>query len=110
MSEGKIVNFIAECLSKDVTIIIKDNVEHLWKELKRTAKNRDHYLISDLEYYLIYTETEPNCIIIWEAINSDDDDFSIDLDTDDDWQSSDEEYNLDEEYNSDEDGDYSPET
>ena len=72
-----------------------------WRALKRSSKDHDHYDIDGICYILILSD----CKGILEIIEDDTgctDDYSVDLDTDDDWKS-----DLGD-YESDKDEDYSP--
>lgn len=94
---------IKENILKSKFSIHKDNFDEItWKLLKRSTKDHDYYMINEVCYILVLSD----CKNIIEIIEDDTtgSDYSIDLDSDDDWRS-----NLDD-YESENDSDYSPET
>ena len=95
-----IYKIITDRLIENSTLLQEKDFEiNVWRLLKRSSKDHDHFVVDDLCFILILSDDRDIIEILIDDECSDDD-FSVQLDSDDDWRS-----DLDD-YNSEEDEDY----
>ncbi len=101
-----IYQIITTTLEKGLNLLNKKDFEEtVWRLLKRSAKDHDHFVVNNDCFILILSDDRDNLEIILDDECCSDDEYSIDLDSDDDWRS---ELGDLEDYVSEDDEDYVP--